>query len=376
MLALVVAGAAVASCTPPPAAGGNVVSVVTTNHSACVLTTSGAVRCWGYNTEGTLGNGTTVHSAVPVTVVGLDSGVRKIAAGTGRVCAITTADALRCWGTNGGALGNGTTLFSSVPVEPNGLGSGVIDVAVGSFHTCALLATGAVKCFGYGQSGALGNGSTVGPSLVPVDVLNLGGIAESIAAGDHHTCAVLTTGAVRCWGANDQGQLGTGNFVSGSLPVSVTGLAGNVASLASMTQTTCAILDGGSLNCWGRNDKGGLGIGTTADSAVPVTVAAMPTPVGSAAIGNLHTCAVAASGTAYCWGEGQHGQLGNGTTADTTTPNPVTGISSAVQICNGSQHTCALKSDRTVACWGNNSYGQLGDGTTTNSNVPVTIQGL
>ena len=149
----------------------------------CALTTAGAVKCWRSNVNGQLGDNSTTQSLTPVNVVGLGSGVAVFSAGVHHTCALTTAGAVKCWGANGnGQLGDNSTANRSTPVDVVGLGSGVAAISEGGVHTCALTTTGAVKCWGYNGNGQLGDNSTT-DRLTPVDVVGLGSGVAAISAG-------------------------------------------------------------------------------------------------------------------------------------------------------------------------------------------------
>jgi hypothetical protein len=163
------------------------------NSHSCAVSTAGGVKCWGLST---LSDGSTTNSAVPVDVVGLGSGVKAVSAGLGYTCAVTLAGAVKCWGDNTyGQLGNGTTTSSAVPVGVVGLGSGVVAVSAGEFHSCAVTSAGAVKCWGHNAFGEVGDGTTA-QSVAPVGVVGLGSGVVAVSAGELHSCAVTQAGSV------------------------------------------------------------------------------------------------------------------------------------------------------------------------------------
>ena len=176
------------------------------NHT-CALTSAGAVQCWGFNSNGQLGDGTTTNRLMPTAVSGLTSGVTAIAAGSSHTCALTSAGAVQCWGNNGdGQLGDNTITQRLVPTAVPSLTSGVTAIAAGQLHTCALTSAGAVQCWGDNFYGQLGD-NTFTQRLVPTAVSGLTSGVTAIAAGDSHTCALTSGGAVQCWGDNGFGQL-------------------------------------------------------------------------------------------------------------------------------------------------------------------------
>jgi len=356
---------------PGPVTGlAGVVQLGAGQYHTCALVASGTVSCWGNNDTGAVGNGTFDDQDQPTTVPGL-SGVVQVAAGSSHTCALLADRTVRCWGSNSsGQLGDGTTTLRSSPTPVSGL-SGVVELALDVDSSCARLGSGALRCWGNNFSGQLGDG-TVGPDrLTPVAVAGLVG-AVQVTVGESHACALFADGTARCWGGNDSGQVGDGT--SGnvrSAPAPVTGLAGAVRLDAGWS-TTCAVLADGTTRCWGRR----TGDATRSSRSTPTAVAGQSGVVQVAA-GGAHACALLAVGTVRCWGDNPSGQLGDGTSGtDRPTPVQVAGLSGAIRIDAGDDHTCALLFDRTVRCWGFNGSGQLGDSTTSNRLTPVVVSGL
>jgi alpha-tubulin suppressor-like RCC1 family protein len=240
--------------------------------------TNEAVKCWGTNTEGEVGDGGVCGTLcdLPEDVIGLGTGVRAISAWGTHTCALTGLGSVKCWGSNYyGQLGDGTTKIRSAPVDVYGL-TDITMIAAGMSHTCAVTSAGAVKCWGGNLSGQLGNGNQgdYASNPTPVQVAGLETGVAAIAAGLGHTCALTDHGAVKCWGWNRYGQLGNGAFteayVGVPVPVDVQGLGGEVAALTAGGLHTCALMTDGNVKCWGMG--GTLGDGTMADSPIPVTV--------------------------------------------------------------------------------------------------------
>ena len=343
------------------------------NH-ACLLMSDRSVRCFGQNNWGQLGDGRIgTHASTPVAVSGLTSAV-DVGAGIEHSCALLTDGTMRCWGTSYvGQLGDGTfNGWSDVPKPVLNLSDAIAGV-VGGFHTCAILADRSMRCWGRNQDGQVGNGDNTTDVSVPHAVIGLGGPVSTATAGGYHTCALMPDATVRCWGRNTRGQLGDGtnNFFS-STPVPVSGMT-NAAAVSGGTWHTCALLQNGTVQCWGENDHGQIG-NTLSHSNVPVTVAGISNAV-AISVGTHHSCAVLADGTTRCWGWNDSGQLGNGTTVNSSSPVQVSALSGPMQIAVGSFHSCVLMPDRSGRCWGWNAYGQLGNGTTTNASTPVNVSG-
>lgn len=265
------------------------VSVSPTGKSVCAVTTAGAAKCWGNNDRGQLGNSSTVQSWGPSNVTDLASDVVQVAVGGSYACALTTAGAVKCWGANGvGELGNPSVSGDQLaPVDVSGLSSGVSSIGVGLQHACALMSDGTVKCWGQNSDGRLGDG-TITARATPVTVYNVTG-ASGLSVGQVHTC-VIVDGGVTCWGGNDAGQLGDGATYGGNaVPTAVTGLPSNAISISAGGYHTCAAFAGGEARCWGSNNNGvglggQLGNGTVTNSPSPVPVSGAGNPGFPAAI--------------------------------------------------------------------------------------------
>ena len=248
-------------------------------------------------------------------------------------------------------------------------------ISAGENHTCALLDSGGVHCWGLNLRGQLGNGmsGTGQEQPEPVRVMGIQNAAAHIAAGREHNCAALKDGQVYCWGYNFRGQLGNGNTTAQSAPVPVSGVA-NAIAVAAGGDHSCALISGGTIKCWGYNGDGELGAGSAAfTSLAPLDVAGITNAVAISA-GLLHTCALLANNRVRCWGYNGNGALGDGTFSNRNAPVEIAGFVST-SIDAGWNHTCSTYSG-SVYCWGDNSNGILGDGTTTDRNAPTQSQGI
>ena len=316
--------------TPVPVPGlpSGVASIFTGSNHTCGLTTSGGVKCWGVGTAGQLGNGVhpgSYQSAAPVDVVGLTIGVAYVGGGQSHTCAVTSGGAVKCWGFNfNGQLGDGSTDTRYTPVDVTGLTSGVIAVTGGYRHTCALLTGGGVKCWGQNTYGQLGDGTNA-DSNTPVDVVGLTDVV-ALTSYSQHTCALTSGGAVKCWGWNLYGQLATGNHANQNTPVDVGGIPTDITSVAVGYGHTCAASATSGVKCWGDNFYGQLGDGTTTESNTPVSVVGISGGVEVVGGGSAHTCAVTAADGLKCWGWNERGQLGNATVVDSSTPVTAQGL--------------------------------------------------
>ena len=279
-----------------------------------------------------------------------------------------------------GADGSGTLTGDTINVA---VSCGNI-IAAGESHTCALTSSGAVLCWGLNEYGQLGNGTTA-DSSTPVPVNGLSSGVVSIAAGYESTCALTGSGTVWCWGDNAAGQLGNGAHVQSNVPVEVldstgTGQLTSVAAISVGQAHACAVTVAGAALCWGDNTEGELGTGANIGSSFPVAVSGLSSGVATISAGSYFTCAVTTASDASCWGKASWGQLGNGYTTNSATPAVVmdgTGtmpLSGVVTISAAVEDACALTSSGTVLCWGANDSNQLGNPTVNlQSDLPVQV---
>jgi hypothetical protein len=281
-----------------------------TTHT-CALLTTGGVKCWGNNNRGQLGDGTKINRWTPVDVIGLTSGVAAIEAGGLDTCAVTIHGGAKCWGSNNhGRLGDGTTIDRSTPTNVIGLFTGVAAIRAndaGGAHTCAVLTSGGVKCWGNNETGQLGDGTTT-ESHIPIDVSGLTSGVSDVALGTWHTCAATSNG-VKCWGDNSLGQLGTGLTTTQTTPVGVIGLESGALHVATGREHSCALASSDNVKCWGSNFSGELGDGTTIGRLSPTSVISLTGSVSTIAAGGSHTCALLTDGGINCWGENASGGL-------------------------------------------------------------------
>ncbi len=344
----------------------------------CARAPDGGVQCWGQGNRLGLAEDADNH-ATPVRVAGLPSVVRSVVAGNDHTCALTAAGGVMCWSDNTfGELGDGSTDFRAQPVAVAGLTSGVVALGAGDNDTCAVLASGGIKCWGTNDFGELGDATTIERDS-PVDVAGLDSAATAVTSRLGHTCALLATGAVECWGRGLEGELDNGSELSSSAPVFVSGLTSGAIGVAAGSLHTCAALATGGVKCWGQDDSGEVGDGTFSPTnrLKPVNVLGLTDAVVAITAGNAHTCVLTKLGGVKCWGTNNHGQLGDGTTIARNTPVNVVGLQQGVKaIGAGYEHTCAVLTSGAIVCWGDNPAGQLGDGSFTQRPTPVAAQSL
>ena len=400
--------------TATPVSGS--LMVAAGHNYSCAVLTSGAVKCWGENSVGQLGLGntatygntsSTIGSGLPTVDIGQT--VKYIAAGEhNTTCAIRADDRTVCWGNGSGYLSGTGVLNVTIGNQSGEMGSALTPVDFGSSyavtlsegddHICALLASGAVKCWGQNSEGQLGiNGtdnfgdsSELGANWPAVD-LN-GNTAVAVSAGAFHTCAILSSGAVTCWGLNNYGQLGYGDTTNrgsadlGSALETVNlGYGKTATAIAAGGYFTCAILNDGTLKCWGYNASGQLGQDSTTtlgdggnemgDYLLPIDLGDGRTAknVYASRRADLdYTCAILDNDSLKCWGQNDNGQLGLGDSSnrgDATGEMATLGTvnlgsgQTAAQVAMGEIHTCVLLTSTDIKCFGKGSAGQLGNGT-------------
>jgi alpha-tubulin suppressor-like RCC1 family protein len=348
--------------------------------------------CLGRNESGVLGDGTLEDRRRPGPVA--LSNIARLSAGALHACAIDTRANLHCSGLNehgsagprSGALTRACLQPRNITHEPRcvtrpeprtprpqvvpGLDH-VTAVATGLAFTCAVAsASAAVRCFGYNVNAELGDPNWSPELPFAATSVPLPGPAEEVAAGFHHACARLASGAVHCWGSNAHGEAGVADFHGRVAPPRAVALTA-ADQLVAGADFSC-VRSGGNVRCWGNNATWQLGVPTPDASPTPLRVGGVERAT-QLATGALHACALVAGGV-VCWGNNMHGQLGRGTRSLREAPAPVAGLpADIVEIAAGGTHSCARASDHTLWCWGENKHGQLGDGTTQSRSHPVQL---
>jgi alpha-tubulin suppressor-like RCC1 family protein len=331
---------------------------------ACALSSEQSIKCWGAGGGGRLGNGSNLSSTTPLSVTGI-SNTTQISSGGFHTCALIVDGNIYCWGYGGlGQLGFGPTSNSSSPVRVSTF-ENAIQVAAGEFHTCAVFENKTVKCWGFGESGVLGDGfQERDNNRIVSHPINVQGIenASQVTAGDKHTCALLDDGTIKCWGEGIDGKIGDGAGITRKSPVSVAGIS-NAVQVSAGGSHTCAVISDKTIKCWGNGAHGKLGNGSDSSSATPVSVPGISNAVQVSA-GAYETCAVLLDATIKCWGSGTY--IAN------TVSVAGSGSFNVTKIDKGTNSSCALMEDFKIKCWGFNSVGQLGDGSTINTTAPGT----
>jgi alpha-tubulin suppressor-like RCC1 family protein len=341
---------------------------------ACARTNTGDVACWGDNSQMQVGDGSGRNQFAPRRVEGLGAQVTAVDAGHAHSCVLLIGGAVQCWGSNiFGALGDATVFSSATPLTVQGLGGPMVAISSGLYFSCALSQQGGVKCWGANFSTQLGS-SGDDYRAAPIDVPGLESGAIAITTGGHHACALTDAPAIRCWGANSDGQLGHGNVSVSSAPAEVVDLPATPISVHAADAHTCALLINGEAWCWGANDYSQLGDQTTTPSSRPVRVTGVPGVIARLAMGHTHSCAITTVGDAWCWGGNATGIFGDGWTGMRSIPMRIDALDNqASSIAASAGFACALMSDGTARCWGNNPRGELGAGGRNNA-LPAVVQ--
>ncbi|HET9385213.1 MAG TPA: hypothetical protein VFO67_08705 [Gemmatimonadales bacterium] len=344
---------------------------------SCGVTVAGESYCWGSNQYGELGDGTTTDRPIPVLVRG---GLRfaVVSAGDYYSCGIAQTGAAYCWGYNGyGQLGNGA--IGGIATEPALVTGGLSFAALsaGGYHTCGVSTAGAAYCWGDNSGGQLGD-STMTRRSSPV--LVAGGLSFAVVSAGgssfgnpSHTCGVTTSGDTYCWGHNSSGQLGNGTTIRRLTPALVTG-GRTFTHVSAGGGHSCGVTTTGDTYCWGYNGARQIGDGSATDQSTPMLVTG-DLRFDAASAGYSHSCALRSSGEAYCWGSNGSGERGDGTNNNPrSNPGLVAGSLYFVGVsARGGFHTCGRTAEGRAYCWGNNDHGQLGDGTVTNRFTPVRV---
>jgi alpha-tubulin suppressor-like RCC1 family protein len=341
----------------------------------------GKIYCFGYDYYGQCGAGSrTTYRRTPVQTRNLTN-VKQVSASSFHACAVTTDKKLYCWGSGSNyKLGLGNSSNYNYPRQVRL--DNVAQVSAGSYHTCAMKEDGSTYCWGYGYYGTLANGnhySYHSPTRTRFST------AKSIHAGKYHTCIVTRAGTVQCAGYNSFKTVANTYNNSQMLrsPVNVANMS-NVKTVHTGEYFNCALHNTGTIRCWGRNNYGMMGIGTTGSYLVNTRSNVYGiTDAGDIDGGLGHVCATLKSGTVKCWGYGSYGNLGDGRgNYYSTRPVTVTGISNAAYLSESSgaynNNTCVVLRDNSMKCWGYGYYANLGNGRygTSTNRLPVTVQGV
>jgi alpha-tubulin suppressor-like RCC1 family protein len=371
---------ALAACDKPtrPSDPPTWAALTTGATHTCGLSSQGVAYCWGNNRFGQLGVDTLLGDSIGVVStprrVQSDLRFKSLSAAESTTCGVTTDDVAYCWGNNRfGQLGNGATSLAATPAPTPVVGGlTFVAVATGGISTCALTGAGAAYCWGDNRYGKLGRGD-LASSVSPVPVA--GGIAfTSIHPALLHTCGLARDGAVYCWGLNSFGQFGSGTVTNTPALTPIRAAGGQTfASLSSGSAYACGIRPDSSALCWGTNQSGNLGTGSTSASYVPTAVAGGQTwKTVVANRGNTivpHTCGISAAGTANCWGRNETGQLGTAATPQmcslnlpcAPSPLPVTAQITFRMVDVNANHSCGVSTTGEAYCWGSTRFGQLGN---------------
>ena len=324
---------------------------------SCARKSDGSVYCWGSDGWGQLGTSSfSLDSPIARQVFDLDD-ASDFCVGYQHACAVKSNGKMVCWG-NGAddRLGFGNSLNQQSPVEVKNINTAV-SCSLGHDHSCVKLSDKTNRCWGSANSGQLGNGQLDSNKMtIPVTVKGIN-TAIQISVGDGHSCAVLEGGTVSCWGNGLQGQLGIGVVGTRMNPTNVP-ITGTATQVSAGSNHTCILKSDGTVWCFGENGLGQLGNGSNIDSFTPVQ--ANITSVTQISSGSSYTCARTQSAKVYCWGHGSEGMTGLGNRLSISTPTEVSGLSNVSSVETMYNHPCAKFDNGTLSCWGDSNYHQLG----------------
>ena len=339
------------------------------NHS-CGIATDSRLYCWGYNSLGSVGDGTTTQRLSPVPIGGTLR-FRQVSAGGDYTCGLTTDQRAYCWGENDwGQLGDGTTINRLTPVPVRGT-LRFRQLSAGAVVTCGVTTDDRAYCWGYNETGTIGDGTLTTFRLRPVPI---GGALRfrQVSPGGGHTCGVTTDDRAYCWGWNYDGAVGDSSRVTRLVPTPVAGGL-RFRQVDTGESHSCGVTVTGRAYCWGYNSSGQVGDGKTVIRRFWPRAVAGGLSFRAVNAGFSHTCGITTLNRAYCWGNNQEGGLGDGTLTHRYAPVPVAGGHLFDQVGAGFLHTCARTPDGVGYCWGDNFGGPLGDGTTTDRLKPRAI---
>ncbi|MBI2372745.1 MAG: hypothetical protein HYV07_01970 [Deltaproteobacteria bacterium] len=346
---------------------GGVISVSSSGGHACLVDGQHQVSCWGFGGLGQLGSQPTALRRSPVVVPGI-SGATGLEAKGGTTCVRRAAGPDVCFGRN--RFAELTELSSPTLPVPTESGLRSVQLCLGTRHGCARTSsTSGIACWGANDLGQLGRPD--GPALTEaVD----SALARELGCGADTTCGVFADASVRCWGSNRYAQLGTGGSLDGFVEAPARILEG-AKSVRVGTVHACALRTDGEIHCWGYNG-GQLGVGRIGAEVRPKR-ALLDVPAVELESEIRHTCARTGDGRVFCFGPNDFGENGDGTTERRVAPVEVTGIDDATQLATGASHTCVLRRSGRVSCFGSNAFGQLGaSGVTARSATPVDVEDL
>ena len=362
-------------------------SIESGQHHVCITESDGGMKCWGRGQYGRLGYGSTSNQHLPVDYqknYGSNMEINQVSLGSRHSCAVDGNDELLCWGYSEQYQNGYNNNQYQYPYK-FWQGSSEIHftplavISAGENYNCAIKYDSTIWCWGQNNYGQIGHGSSSSYSYPTMVDLPPGISAKSISAGGYHACIISQNGDLYCWGWNSNGQLGLGNTTDSYTPTKVQITGGrSVLAVSAGYAHTCVILDDSSIQCWGDNDYGQIGDGTNDDRNQPTTVilSGQNGPMQISA-GHRSTCALFDDGKLQCWGSNQYGQLGIGSTVDSASPQALTSINhlQAYDITVGETNACALFHDGAPRCWGENNYGQLGIGSTSTQYQPEIVSG-